>query len=183
VWSLKPASFAAFIAVILIAFTALAQVDVTQAFYPSGTMGDWGDISLDEASVESPYSGPDCIKITYSAAQSQGTGYVGICWQYPDSNTGSEPGRSDLVGSGRVSLWAKGELGGEVAEFSAGGGPMDSLSRVSTGPITLSNQWQQYSLDLSGKDLSSVASGFCVTMTKGQNPTGATIYLDDIIYE
>jgi hypothetical protein len=155
--------------------------DVTRAFYPSGTMGDWGDVSLDD-SPENSHSGPSCLKITYSAAQSQSAGWAGICWQYPDSNTGNEPGRN-LVGSTRLTFWARGALGGEMAEFSLGGGLSDSFATTSTGPLALSTDWQQYSLDLTGKDLSSVASGFCWRAEKSMNPTGCTIYLDDIQFE
>jgi len=171
-----------FIACNIIILPSSARIDVTESFFPSGTMGDWGDISLEESSKENPMTGPDCIKIIYSAAQSQGRGFAGICWQYPDANTGSEPGR-DLAGITHLSFWARGFLGGEVAEFSVGGGPSDSMPKISTSPITLSDQWQRYALDLSGQDLSSMASGFCLIVTKDTNPTGSAIYLDDIFYE
>jgi hypothetical protein len=173
-------SIAALLALCLTAPSA-ALTDVTSSFSPTGTMGDWGDVSLVD-SPENPHSGPSCTKITYSASQSQNAGWAGICWLYPDSNTGSEPGRN-LVGSTRLSFWARGALGGETAEFSLGGGPADSFPLTSTGPVALSTDWQQYSLDLTGKDLKSVASGFCWKATKSGNPTGCTIYLDDIQFE
>lgn len=160
-----------------------AQVDVSQAFYPSGYMGDWGDVSLDENSADGPYSGPGCIKLVYSASQSQGVGRAGVCWQYPDGNPGSEPGRSDLAGNSRITFWAKGAIGGEVVEFSAGGSPSDTLGWVTIGPVTLGSDWQQYTLDLSGRNLESVVNGFCIAMSKQDNPTGCTVYLDDILYE
>jgi hypothetical protein len=171
-----------FIAFSIISFPSSARIDVAEYFFPSGTMGDWADISLEESSKENPKSGPDCIKITYSAAQSQGRGFAGICWQYPDTNMGNEPGR-DLTGITYISFWARGSLGGEVSEFSVGGGQSDSVSKICTSSIELSKQWQQYTLDLSSQDLSSLANGFCVVMTKDMNPTGSAIYLDDIFYE
>lgn len=176
-------AFTVLLALGFITVAGSAQVDVSQAFYPSGYMGDWGDISIDENSAEGPLSAPACIKIVYSAAQAQGAGRAGVCWQYPDGNSGSEPGRSDLAGSSRLSFWARGAIGGEVAEFSAGGSPSDTLGRVSTGPVVLGSEWRQYSLDLSGRDLSSVVSGFCITVSKQDNPTGCTVYLDDVLYE
>lgn len=166
----------------IITISGSAQVDVTKSFFPSGTMGDWGDVALDEASRENPQSGPDCIKIIYSAAQSQGQRFAGICWQYPDSNTGNEPGR-ELSNVTHLSFWARGSLGDEIVEFSAGGGPSDSSPKISTGPIKLSSKWQQHTLGLSGQDLSSVATGFCWIANKNQNPTGFAIYLDNIFYE
>ncbi|MDD1753111.1 MAG: hypothetical protein LUQ38_08495 [Methanotrichaceae archaeon] len=179
--ALKATLYAALLALSII-MSASAQVDVTKAFFPSGTMGDWSDMALDEASTENPHMAPYCIKITYTAAQSQGKGVAGICWQYPDSNTGSEPGRN-LSNSTRITFWARGALSNEVAEFSAGGGLSDSFPKVSTGPIILLSQWQHYTLDLSGQDLSSVTTGFCMTATKNQNPTGSVVYLDEILYE
>ena len=169
------------LALCLGAVPGAAVTDVASAFYPSGTMGDWGDVSLVDT-TENPHSGPGCIKITYSAAQSQSAGWAGICWLYPDSNTGNEPGRN-LAGSNRLAFWARGALGGEMAEFSLGGGPSDSFAAASTGPVALSTDWQQYNLDLTGKNLSSVASGFCWRVAKSMNPTGCTIYLDDVQFE
>jgi hypothetical protein len=168
----------------LLAISGPAKMDVAQAFYPTGTIGDWGDVSLDEKSAENFHSQPDCIKITYSAAQSESKGFAGVCWQYPDSNTGDQPGRTDLVGSAKVTFWARGALGGEAAEFKAGGGQSDSIQpAATTGAVTLSKDWQQYTIDLGGKDLSNVVIGLCWTTTKAQNPYGCTIYLDDITYE
>jgi hypothetical protein len=145
-------------------------------------MGDWGDVSLDDAFPGNPYSPPTCVKIIYSAAQSQSMGFSGIYWQYPDSNWGDQPGR-DLSGYTRLTFWARGELGGEQSLFKAGGLKGESLPEHSTGVVTLSKEWQQYTIDLEGADLSNVVGGFCWTTTKDQNPTGCTIYLDEILYE
>jgi len=166
--------------VVLGAGLASAQLEVTAIFSPSGSEGDYADIGLDDAWADQPISPPSCIRISYSAAQSQGQGYAGIIWQYPDSNYGSQPGM-DLSSYDRLTFWARGELGGEVAEFWAGQSG-DTLQTVSM-TVTLSRQWQQYSLDLSGQDRSSVSGGFAWRATKDQNPLGSTIYLDDIILE
>jgi len=40
---------------------------VADLFFLSGWIGDIEDISFDGASTDNPYSGPSCIKITYSA--------------------------------------------------------------------------------------------------------------------
>jgi hypothetical protein len=49
--------------------------------------------------------------------------------------------------------------------------------------IDLSIEWQHYTIDLTGKDLSHVIGGFCWMTNKNQNPYGSTIFLDDIKYE
>jgi hypothetical protein len=181
---LKTASLALILALYLLGILGSAKVDVSQAFYPTGYFGDWGDIKLEERSTDSPHSAPDCIKIIYSAAQSEGKGLAGVCWQYPDSNTGDQPGRSDLINYTKITFWARGDLGGEIAEFKIGGGASDSIQpAATTGPITLSKDWKQYTITMAGKDLKNVVSGFCWTTTKQQNPYGCTIYLDDIYYE
>ena len=162
-------------------------VNVQDAFYPSGWMGDWGDIILDDASTDNPHSEPTCIKITYSAVKSQGEGWAGIYWQYPDKNWGDKPEGQDLTGVTKLTFWARGEKGGEKAEFKVGGitgkYPDSIRPPVSTGIIVLSDKWQQYTVDLAGKDLSHVIGGFCWVTNKNQNPQGCTIYLDDIRYE
>lgn len=162
-------------------------VNVPDAYYPSGWMGDWGDITLDDSCTDNPHSDPICIKITYSAARSQGKGWVGIYWQHPDNNWGDKIGGYDLTGATKLTFWAKGEKGEEKAEFKVGGitGKYSDTIQpaASTGVVVLSDKWQQYTIDLAGKDLSHIIGGFCWVTNKSQNPYGCTIYLDDIRFE
>ena len=162
-------------------------VYVPEAYYPSGWMGDWGDITLDDSYTDNPHSDPICIKIIYSAAKSQGEGWAGIYWQHPDSNWGDKIGGYDLTGATKLTFWARGEKSGEKAEFKVGGitgkYPDSLRPPASTGVVILSDNWQQYTLDLTGKDLSHIIGGFVWVTTKSQNPYGCTIYLDDIRYE
>ena len=167
--------------------TPFPPVYVTEAYYPSGWMGDWGDITLDDSYTENPHSDPICIKIIYSAAKSQEEGWAGIYWQHPDSNWGDKIGGYDLTGATKLTFWARGEKGGEKAEFKVGGitgkYPDSLRPPVSTGVVILSDNWQQYTIDLTGKDLSHIIGGFVWVTNKNQNPYGCTIYLDDIRYE
>ena len=167
--------------------STFTPINVPGTFYPSGWMGDWGDITLDDASTHSPLSGPTCIKITYSATRSQGKGWAGIYWQYPDSNWGENPEGRNLSGATRLTFWARGNKGGEKAEFKAGGitgkYPDSIQPLVSADVIDLSIEWQHYTIDLTGKDLSHIIGGFCWVTNKNQNPYGSTIFLDDIRYE
>lgn len=162
-------------------------IDVQDAFHPVGWMGDWGDIALDDAFINDPHSEPTCIKVTYSAARSQGEGWAGVYWQYPEKNWGDKPEGRDLNGATRLTFWARGEKGGEKAEFKVGGitgkYPDSIQPPVSTGVIVLSDRWRQYTIDLTAQDLRHVIGGFCWVTNKSQNPHGCTIYLDDIRYE
>ena len=160
---------------------------VSEYFIPSGWMGDYGDIEYDEACSNNPHSGTTCIRITYSPSGSNE--WAGIYWQYPEGNWGDQPGWN-LHGATKLTFWARGDTGGEKAEFKVGGIKTagkpysDSIyPAVSTGVLSLSTSWQQYTIDLSGKDMSNVIGGFCWVTNKTGNPDGATIYIDDMVYE
>ena len=155
-------------------------------FAPSGWMGDFGDLKIDQSCSESPKSGKTCIKITYSAEMKQAAGWAGIFWQQPANNWGEKKGGFDLTGATKLTFWAKGAKGGEkIAEFKMGGitGEYPDSDSAAVGPIELTGKWQQYSIDLAGKDLSYIIGGFCFAASKDDNPNGFVIYLDDIIYE
>ena len=155
-------------------------------FAPSGWMGDFGDLKLDQACSESPKTGKTCIKITYTAEMKQAAGWTGIFWQQPANNWGDKKGGFDLSGATKLTFWAKGAKGGEkIAEFKMGGitGEYPDSDSAVVGPIELTNKWEQYSIDLAGKDLSYIIGGFCFAASKDDNSQGFVIYLDDIMYE
>ena len=149
-------------------------------------MGDTSDINYEAHERTNPHSSDECIKIVYSANGNMGNRWAGIYWQYPENNWGNLPDGVDLTGCTRLTFWARGQKGGERAEFKVGGitGQYpDSLSLRSTDVVRLSNEWQEYSIDLTGADLSHVIGGFCWVTNADLNPSGCTIYLDDIYYE
>ncbi|MCD6093959.1 MAG: hypothetical protein J7J51_04140, partial [Candidatus Omnitrophica bacterium] len=78
-------------------------------FIPSGWMGDYGDITLDENWQDNPHSGETCIKISYSAEATQGNRWAGIYWQEPANNWGEVEGGFDLTGATKLTFWARGE--------------------------------------------------------------------------
>ncbi|MEM2878241.1 MAG: PKD domain-containing protein [Candidatus Hadarchaeales archaeon] len=170
-----------------ITISSLPTYSVEDMFIPSGWMGVIGDIQYDPSSTDNPHSGDTCIKIVYTPS---GTSvWSGIYWQYPEGNWGDYAGQ-DLTGTTKLTFWARGKNGGEKAEFKVGGiretgkEYSDSIyPAVSTGVIVLSDNWRQYTINLSGKDLSNVIGGFCWVTNSTSNPGGATIYLDDIFYE
>jgi hypothetical protein len=47
--------------------------------------------------------------------------------------------------------------------------------------VKLTKAWKQYEIDLSGKDLSRIKTGFCCTWAASGKPI--TFYLDDVRYE
>lgn len=155
-------------------------------FIPSGWMGDYGDIKIDTGWKDNPYMGDTCVKITYSGKNSQGARWAGMYWQNPPNNWGSIDGGYDLSSAGKVTFWARGESGGErIEEFKIGGimGEFSDTDIASVGPVILTKEWQQYSIDLKGKDISYISGGFCWATNVDVNPEGATFYLDEIKYE
>jgi hypothetical protein len=155
-------------------------------FSPSGWMGDYSDLRIMSSCKDKPHSGTSCFKITYSAKMAQNAGWTGIYWQHPMSNWGDKKGGFNLTGAKKLAFWARGEKGGEtITEFKMGGitGEFGDSDMAMMGPVTLTNEWQQYSIDLEGKDLSYVIGGFCFSASKDDNPEGFIVYLDDIAYE
>src|SRR5258708_31159780 len=60
-------------------------------FAPSGWMGDYGDIKIDDGNTEDPSDGKTCIKVSYSAQAKQGTNCAGVYWQQPANNLRDKP--------------------------------------------------------------------------------------------
>ena len=165
-----------------------APFEVSGYFYPSGWMGDGekGEayIQLNDQWKENSHSAPTCIRITYHPNKK---GWAGIYWQYPDGNWGDSPGRR-INGAKRLTFWARGEKGGELVTFKAGGinaagkKYRDSFEMV-IGPVELKKEWQKHEIDLAGADLSSVLGAFAWSANRSGNPDGLTFYIDDIRYE
>lgn len=153
-------------------------------YIPSGWMGDYGDLKINENYKTNPYSGKTCIRIAYTARKSQGAGWAGIYWQNPANNWGTVKGGYDLRGAKELVFYARGEKGGEVAEFKMGGiqGEYSDTDMATTGPVTLSKRWKKYAIDLKDLDLSYISGGFCWVASSQDNPDGCTIYLDEVVY-
>ena len=155
-------------------------------YVPSGWMGDYGDLKLDEKFLTNSHSGTTCIKVVYNGKATQGARWAGIYWQNPPNNWGTRPGGYDLTGAKKLTFWARGEKGGErIEEFKIGGttGEYADSDVAGIGPVVLTMEWQEFTIDLEGKDLSSISGGFCWSTNLDVNPQGCTFYLDDIKYE
>ncbi|MCS7180907.1 MAG: dockerin type I repeat-containing protein, partial [bacterium] len=145
--------------------------------------GDTGSFKIYQDSTENVFDGLTSIKVEFI---SKGTNWAGLYWRNPENNWGNIPNSGyNLTGAKEISFYAKGKKGGEKVEFFVGGinGPYpDSLSKVSTGIITLTSNWEKYKIPLISKDLSYVIGGFGVSINGAYNPDGATFYIDKIQY-
>ena len=155
-------------------------------YVPSGWMGDSSDVMVNDACVDQPHSGNTCIKVVYKPDASQGARWAGVYWQNPPNNWGQKKGGYDLTGAKRLVFWARGEKGGErVEEVKIGGitGVYQDSDTAVVGPVILTTDWQQFTIDLEGRDLSYISGGFCWATNLDVNPDGAVFYFDDIRYE
>jgi hypothetical protein len=155
-------------------------------YIPSGWMGDYSDLKLNDGSTENCADGKTCIQWTYSAKGTQGARWTGAYWQHPPNNWGNRPGGFDLTGYKRLTFWARGAKGGErIAEFKVGGitGEFGDSDAVNIGPIELESDWKKYTIDVSQADLSKIIGGFCWAASADDNPDGFVIYLDEIRFE
>ncbi|TRZ94328.1 hypothetical protein D4R78_06585 [bacterium] len=157
-------------------------------YIPSGWIGDYGDIKMNDQTADSPHAGTTSIQFVYSAKKSQGQGWAGVYWQNPANNWGSKKGGFDLTGMTKLTFWARGAKGGELLQkvmvgMSNKDKTYPDTASVEMGPIELTDSWQQYTVNLVGKDLSYINGGFGWSTTADLNPEGATFYIDDIKFE
>jgi hypothetical protein len=146
-------------------------------------------------SSENCHTGADCIKLTYRT----GGGWGGIYWWPLACGSSGTPDAWERVKNGvcgvnvlqagnfsavdSLTFWVRGEQGGEVIEFKIGGADISPMPGRSTGRVSLTSEWQLYSIDLVGKDLTNATGLFCWVATDANNPDGAVFYLDDIQFE
>ena len=151
-----------------------------QPYIPSGYMGTTAAIKMDPACTASPHSGKTCLQVDYMYIDNWG----GVVWQDPANDWGKLPGGYDLTGAKTLSFWARGDQGGEVVTFLYGLlGAEAAYPDSSTGKVqaTLTKDWKQYTIDLSGKDLSDIKTGFAWTLAAPGK--SVRFYLDDIQYQ
>lgn len=153
----------------------------TTPYIPSGWMGNTDAIQMDERHADNPHSGQHCMRFQYRAPDNWG----GVIWQHPVNDWGDAPGGFDLRGAKALTFWARGDKGGEKVNFVMGvlGGDQkfrDSAS-AELKDVELTRDWKQYRIDLAGKDLSCIKTGFGWSLA-GQGQA-VTFYLDDIRFE
>lgn len=148
---------------------------------PSGWMGYTEALTLDGSNGDNPRSGDAAINIRYTGT----FGWAGIAWQNPPNNWGDQAGGYDLTGATELELWARGAWGGEAVSFGVGFNeppkPHADSGQVKLDNIVLTHEWRRYAIPLRGVDLSSIKTGFVVTLEGRQSPV--TIYLDDIRFK
>jgi hypothetical protein len=146
---------------------------------PSGWMGSTKLLKLEGDHAGNPHEGNACIKMHFTGEL--GT-WVGVAWQHPPNDWGDQEGGYDLTGATHLEVWARGEYG--VEKISIGVGLLGAekahpdSGKTSVDDIRLKKEWQRYRIRLKKLDLSSIKTGFVVTL-RGRRPD-VTVYLDSI---
>ena len=148
-------------------------------YTPSGWMGDTKSIKM-TSSTDDPHTGKTCTRCQFT----NGSGWGGVVWQNPLNNWGEKAGGYDLSGAKKLVFWARGESGGESVKFGFGlihhdKPHYDTASGDKT--VTLTRQWKKYTIDLSGKNMSQIITGFMWVVGGQGKPV--TFYLDDVSYQ
>jgi hypothetical protein len=163
-------------------FTVYDEKGSTNNHYlPSGWMGNTKGLKMDLGCTNNPHGGKTCFRFEYN----ESADWAGIVWQDPANDWGEQPGGWNLTGAKKLTLWARGEKGGEIVSFKFGILGADKKHPDSAGgeleEITLAKDWTQYTIDLAGKDLTCIKTGFAWTLRGQGQPV--TFYLDDIRFE
>jgi len=149
------------------------------SWIPSGYMGDTGAVSMDPGCTDKPHAGNTCLKVGFN----KNDGWAGVFWQDPANDWGDRDGGKNLTGAKKLTFWARGKNGGEKVKFGFGGLSKDKKfydTAKGETSVTLGKEWKQYSMDLSGKDLSRIKSGFMWVIAGQGSPV--EFYLDEIVY-
>jgi len=158
-------------------------------FAASGFMPDGKCVAINDVWVDNCGGSRSCIqnKFDRDCSTVGGQGWAGVFWLAPANNWGDEKGGFNLTGAKKLVFGARGDKGGEVVTFKMGGVGMGhsypDSDGASSDPITLTTDWKEYSIDLTGKDLSHIIGGFAWVGTAKENQSNITFYLRDIHYE
>ncbi len=146
---------------------------------PSGWMGAFDSLTLDGAHAENPHEGTACIKLRFTGEFGS---WVGVAWQHPANNWGEMEGGYDLTGATQLELWARGEYGGERINIGVGLLEADKAhpdsGKTSIEGLVLKSAWQRFRIPLGKLGLSSIKTGFVVTLSGQRTPVN--VYLDSI---
>jgi hypothetical protein len=150
-------------------------------FVTSGWMGNTKGIRSDDNCTNNPHAGKTCLRFEYTEAAD----WAGIVWQDQAGDWGELPGGWNLTGAKKLKFWARGGKGGEIVTFKYGVlGSDKKYSDSSSGElddVRLSKDWKEYSIDLDGKDLTRIKTGFVWSLSGQGLPV--VFFLDDIRYE
>ncbi|MEM7434004.1 MAG: glycoside hydrolase family 2 TIM barrel-domain containing protein [Myxococcota bacterium] len=148
-------------------------------WWPSGWMGEIESLTVRGDHTGRPYEGDQCIEMRFEGAPGS---WVGVAWQNPPDNWGEQAGGYDLTGARDLEFWARGKFSGETISVGVGligeDQPHPDSDKATLDDITLTYEWKRYRVRLRRRDLSSLKTGFFITIKGTGLPV--TVYLDSI---
>lgn len=167
--------------VLEVPYVVYQDADSDSLFWPSGWMGNFQELDVDFAHSQNPAEGARCMRVVFRAEG----GWAGIAWQYPKDDWANLPLAINLSAASKLRCMIRGDQGGEVVSLKYGilnknvrypESASDELEAVK-----LSQDWQEISFDLAGKDLTKIKTGFCFVVEGQGKPV--TFYIDAVRYE
>jgi len=175
-------------------FTQRAKIDDGNSDYVYDMNENW---------QEDPYSGSSAIEVKVRTEGNSWGGWLFLNGFLPEGEIlpqlsfGEVPGAGeDLTGATALVFEARGAQGGEVVEFFTAGlgyhgetnarmaDYPDSSHKITLDFITLTPDWQTYTIDLTDADLSFIGCGFGFVLSGTHSGnTESVFYLDDIHFE
>ena len=147
----------------------------------TGWMGNTKAVKMDDGCPTNPHSGKTCLRVEYSDPAN----WAGVVWQNPANDWGDKPGGWNLTGAKKLKFWARGDKGGETVSFIIGvfdtGKKYPDSASGKMNDVKLTPEWTEYSIDLDGKNLTCIKSGFEWLLAGQDSPV--VFYLDDVRYE
>lgn len=169
-------------------------------------------VNINGSFTDNPHSGATSIKCSFADTTGMKfggfvlqNGVLEGTDTIPQPNFGTKPNAGiNLTGATALTFWARGKQGGEVVDFFLGGVgwnpdtgsvnnpctpsllkpcPFPDSTKAIKITKTLTNQWQQFRIELTDISLSYVIGGFGWGVDGAKNLAGAEFYLDDIQYE
>ncbi len=154
-------------------------------FYPSGFYNGAATLTVDTRHPDNPHAGTSCIRVDWTGEHgNDGQPWNGVMFETPEGYLGSLAGSGyDITGASKLTFWARTDDSGLEVEF--GFGHIDDSSGEHKAWYSLTENWQQFEIDLSGMDLSDVHGGFLFAVNDLHDPapTGTRFYIDDIKYD
>ena len=145
-------------------------------FSPTAWMGNKSAVALDTGCRDDPHAGEHCVKVVYSAPD----GWAAVAWRNPADSWGDVLGGLDLTGAGRLTVWARGDRGGERVKLGLGGvgeGKPYADTGEAVAEFTLTDEWKEYTIDLTAADLARIQTGLKWVVAGQGRPV--TFYLDE----
>lgn len=152
-----------------------------ESWAPSGWMGVHEALTMDSACTDFPHSGRTCLEFKYDAEGN----WVGVTWQNPPHDWGDKPGGFDLTGARKLTFWAR--CSRDDVRLDVGVGILGAdrkypdSAQVERKGLKLGKEWKRFSIDLEGRDLTTIKTPFYWSAGGGRWPF--SIHFDDIYFE